>query len=213
MQQSLLVITGGVFTIQPKVGTPTNTLGELAISGLGKLDLANNTLLINYTGATPVSQIRAYLAAGFNSGNWDGAAGIDSSTAHSDATMQTALGYNDNGSSITVKYTYYGDDNLDGVVNAADFQMLLDGLVATNANSWTQGDYTYDGHVDLGNDFNLFLINYLSQGNALGDLAPIVAGDSNLSSSQRATLLALVPEPSTIVVMAPLLACLRRRRR
>ncbi len=60
-------------------------------------------------------------------------------------------------SAILVKYTYYGDNNLDGVVNATDFGMLIDGLVASSASSWTQGDYTYDGRVDLGNDFNLFL--------------------------------------------------------
>jgi hypothetical protein len=58
-----------------------------------------------------------------------------------------------------------------------------------------QGNYAYDRQVDLGNDFSLFLMSYLSGGGMLGDLAPFVQSDSALSSAQRATLLAMVPEP------------------
>ncbi len=58
---------------------------------------------------------------------------------------------------LYLKRAKYGDSNRDGKVDATDFQMFLDGLAATNGSSWSQGDYTYDGRVDLGNDFNLFL--------------------------------------------------------
>ncbi len=68
-----------------------------------------------------------------------------------------------NATAVILRFTKYGDNNLDGVVDIGnDFAMLIDGLAATNASSWTQGDYTYDNKVDLGNDVNLFLRNYLS---------------------------------------------------
>jgi hypothetical protein len=120
----------------------------------------------------------------------------------------------DNGSAVIVKYTYYGDNNLDGVVNTTDFQMFLNGLAASGS-SWSSGDYTYDGKVDLGNDFNLFLRGYLSQGNSLGELGPVVMADSALSQGQKAQLMALVPEPPVVGIAVLGAFCagnLRRRK-
>jgi hypothetical protein len=102
---------------------------------------------------------------------------------------------------------------LDGVVNANDFQMFLDGFSGANAAAWGTGDYTYDGKVDLGNDFNLFLTSFLFSGGQLGDLAAIVNADSALSNAQRASLLALVPEPSSVTAIGLALAGLMTRRR
>ncbi len=177
----------------------------------GQFDLANNSLIISYATASPVSQIHTFLVTGFNSGAWNGN-GINSSTAAADSNNFTALGYGDaaalnytifsgqpiTGDAVLVKYTYYGDSNLDGLVNGADFRMFLDGL-ATGGSSWTQGYYTYDGKVDLGNDFDLFLVGYLHNGGALGALAPIIIEDTQLSAAQKAQLLAVVPEPMGIV--------------
>ncbi len=174
----------------------------------------DNTVTVPYTpGNSPASAIRAMLVTGFAGGDWNGP-GVDSTAAHNDASFRTALGYNDTGSSILVKYTEYGDNNLDGSVTTTDFQALLDGLVA-NGSTWAQGDYTYDGHVDLGNDFILFLENYLAGGGQLGDLGPIVRDEPGLSNTQRASLLAVVPEPSTaaVLLVAATGAFARRRRR
>jgi hypothetical protein len=83
-----------------------------------------------------------------------------------------------------------------------------------SASSWSSGDYTYDGKVDIGNDFYLFLISYLNQGGSLGALAPLVAGDQQLSAIQQQQLLSVVPEPaSTGVLAATLIIPLARRRR
>jgi autotransporter-associated beta strand protein len=218
---SALTINGGAVATSASLSTALRIPG-LTISS-GTMDLNNNDLIVDYTSSSPAATIRSYLATGFNAGNWNGG-GINSSAASGDATFRTALGYADlssttfDGQSIThavvVKYTYYGDNNLDGVVNAVDFQMLLDGLATTNASSWAQGDYAYDGKVDLGNDFNLFLRDYLSQGGALGDLAPIIQNDSGLSVAQRVQLLSVVPEPTGLAIaLALALAGIRRRRR
>jgi hypothetical protein len=148
---------------------------QIAIATGGTFDLADNALVLDYDGATPLPAIQAYLAGGFNQGTWDGA-GINSSAAVNDPSQLTGIGYAEasdlgidnfaglpvDSSAVVIRYTNYGDNNLDGVVDIGnDFGLLLDGL-ATNGSLWIMGDYTYDGKVDLGNDFNLFLVSYLS---------------------------------------------------
>src|SRR5439155_1722757 len=81
-----------------------------AISGSGKLDLANNELRTTAT----VTAIRSLIING----------GIF--TTHTSPT--TALGYADQGGGITeVRYTLKGDANLDGTVDVGDL-----GALATN---------------------------------------------------------------------------------
>jgi fibronectin-binding autotransporter adhesin len=221
IRQNSASIAGNIPLRPSSQGGDVSILNSLSITGAGKLDLNDNDLIVNYTSSSPAATIRAYLISGFNAGNWNGV-GLSSSAAHTDGTFATALGYADvssttfDGQSIAhaviVKYTYYGDSNLDGSVTTADFQTFLDGF-ASGAGTWQQGDFTYDGKVDLGNDFNLFLIGYLARGGALGDLAPIISNDSALSVSQKSQLLSAVPEPSSVLVlMAPLIAGLWRRK-
>ncbi len=200
------------------------TTGGLTIATTSQLDLNDNDLIVNYSGTSNLTAIRALLATGFNAGNWNGN-GIASSQANpnnltgrgsADSAQWGAIttfggvGFT---SATIVQFTYYGDNNLDGLVTTADFSLFIDGL-ANGGSTWYQGDYTYDNKVDLGNDFNLFLAGYLHNGGALGALAPIIA-DSDLSAVQKATLLAAVPEPSTLSLFG-LAACglaARRRRR
>jgi fibronectin-binding autotransporter adhesin len=216
-------ISGGSIALNSNGGSAV-VVNSLSISSGTKLDLSDNDLIVNYSGASPAATIRGYLASAFNSGNWDGA-GIASKSAHSNVTMNTALGYAEESdvqlasldgvtpgaSSVIVKYTYYGDTNLDGAVTTADFQRFLDGFTG-HGSTWAQGDFTYDGKVDLGNDFQLFLIGYLSQNGSLGALADVVNADSQLSVAQKASLLAAVPEPCGLATLG-LVAALGRRRR
>jgi hypothetical protein len=210
----LMLASGAAMTIASHGATPGGTIKvqSLTLRAGAKFDLTDNTLTITDDSAGSLANIRSLLVRGFNAGSWDGD-GINSSTAHFDASLKTALGYIDRNNMITIKYTFYGDNNLDGVVNTMDFQMFLDGFVATSASSWAQGDYTYDGTVDLGNDFNLFLNSYLTQGGALGDLAPIILSQNDLSSTQKSELLSVVPEPTSVVVLSALTIPLLRRRR
>jgi rhamnogalacturonan endolyase len=186
-----------------RVNVSANGASPLLVHSLnltgGTIDLANNSMIIDYSGASPAAVIRANLVSGFNSGKWNGA-GIDSSNAASDAAMMHAIGYaeasdlgvtnflgkNVDSTALLLRYTKYGDNNLDGTVDIGnDFALLLDGLATANANSWIQGDYTYDNKVDLGNDFNLFLGGYLS-GKTLGPMlaAPVVQSpDANVFSA------------------------------
>jgi fibronectin-binding autotransporter adhesin len=223
-QSSSVSIAAGAKVSMSLNGSHVLSTPSLSIDPAGVLDLGDNDLIVSYSGASPLPTIRGLLISGFDSGNWDGN-GINSLAAHSGSFGTiTALGYAERSdvaynildgvtlapSAVIVKYTYYGDSNLDGVVNAADFTRFLDGL-ATGGSTWSQGDYTYDGKVDLGNDFDLFLASYLTQGGALGSLAePILQSD--LSAAQKNELLSVVPEPSGLSLLLLSAALLRKRR-
>jgi hypothetical protein len=156
------------------VGTSGGATPVFSISTTGRFDLEDNDLIVNYSGSSPLATISDLLATGFNSGSWDGN-GIASGIAHNDPSSRSALGYAQSGdlgvtsfdsepvsSAVIVKFTSYGDNNLDGVVDVGnDFGLFIDGLSGSGS-TWLQGDYTYDGKVDLGNDFNLFLVSFLS---------------------------------------------------
>ncbi len=190
-QSSSVSIAAGAKVSMSLNGTHVISTPSLSIDPAGVLDLGDNDLIVSYSGTSPLPTIRGLLTSGFDNGNWDGN-GINSLAAHSGSFGTiTALGYAERSdvayntldgvtlgpSAVIVKYTYYGDNNLDGVVNTADFSRFLDGL-ATGGTTWSQGDYTYDGKIDLGNDFNLFLAGYLSQGGTLGNLSSVIENNT-----------------------------------
>jgi hypothetical protein len=56
---------------------------------------------------------------------------------------------------VLVKYTDYGDANLDGTVNVADYTRLDAGFISGGKlTGWFNGDFNYDGVVD-GSDYTL----------------------------------------------------------
>ena len=171
----------------------------LFMATTSKLDLADNTLLIGYTGTSPLPLIRSYLISGRSGGLWTGGQMSSSSAASVAADPmnlhKTALGYIDNAfgfQQIEVKYAYLGDANLDGTVNALDFN-----AVATNfggsSKFWFNGDFNYDGTVNT-SDFTALASNF----NALPLSAP--------------SLGSLVPEPCMVMGLATLALLSRRRR-
>ncbi len=95
--------------------------------------------------------------------------------------------------SILFKYTYLGDSNLDGMVDAGDFNLFQAGYSDPTLAAqlgWAVGDYDYSGTVDAG-DFNLFQAGYNYYSNN-----PVVLSGSGSGGVQP------VPEPSGIVLSA-----------
>lgn len=156
---------------------------DLAIVGSGKLDLTNDVLQLNYALPDPIASIRAALASGYNGGAWTGAGIV--STA-SDGTHGLALADSADGvvpslpaDTILVRFTRYGDVNLDGTVNFADLLALAQHYGRTSAN-WDQGDLTYDGSVGF-SDLLKLAQNY----GATAAAAPVLAIAGSDPAMQR----------------------------
>ena len=52
-----------------------------------------------------------------------------------------------------MKYTYYGDANLDGKVDASDYSLIDNGYL-NHLTGWYNGDFNYDGVIN-GSDYTL----------------------------------------------------------
>jgi autotransporter-associated beta strand protein len=140
----------------------------------GQLDLAGNDLLVH---GGVISNLQQQLAEGLNArhGYWNGSTGIVSTTAAADSRFLTTLGYRPGGialdgvnttsTDVLVKYTYYGDADLNGSINGADYQQIDTGF-GGHATVWFNGDFNYDGVVD-GTDYSL-IDNAFNQLTAIG---------------------------------------------
>ncbi len=216
---------GGGLTIQSTGKTQFgSSIGGVSVSSLsiaagGKLDIANNHLLINFTGADPIATIAGYLATGYGNGTWNGP-GIDTSAAVINGSY--GLGYADGADGVVaglapgqieVKYTLYGDANLDGVVSGDDFAILASNI-GQAVSGWDRGDFNYDGVVS-GEDFGLLIANLGKQANGADVALP--AGDLAAIDAFAAAngLMADVPEPGcgAMAAFGGLGFMVRRRRK
>jgi hypothetical protein len=144
VRAAALNVNAGMVKISAKA-TPndpsgTSTVNSLSIASGAQLDLANNSMVIDYPGAagTLENDVRVLLQTGK----------IVSSSAGTPAG--TKLGYADDSAAGTllIKFTYGGDANLDGVVSIADLGELASNWQATGA-VWREGDFNYDGQVTI----------------------------------------------------------------
>ncbi len=148
------------------VGRAVLVLNSLSIAGasnnwLGQLNLSGNDLIVHNGNLATISN---QLHSGYNaaSGYWNGQ-GIISSTAAADPMKLTTLGVLLNSNSVgkwfttfdgqaagttdvLIKYTYYGDANLDGVVNGDDYTLTDNGF-NEHLSNWINGDFTFLGSV------------------------------------------------------------------
>lgn len=169
-------------------GSPANVsrVNSLFVSG-GKLDLNDNDLIVDYTGASPLASIAAAIASGYNAGSWNGTGIASTSAAMNLMAHKTALGYAEastvgisafdgqsvGSSSVLVRYTYVGDANLDGIVNALDFNALATNFGGGAGKFWNNGDFNYDGVTNTA-DFTALAQNFgqTLSAPALGTLVP-----------------------------------------
>ena len=197
----IVPLAGGTVSLAPYLET---AVGGLAPNAGGLVDLANGKVTVA-SGLTPTELVTA-IVAGRSNGSWTGTSGITSSVAVADVAVSIprAVGWLDNGGSVTAAFAAPGDTNLDWVVDVLDVSNFLSfgkyntGLPAT----WLKGDFNYDGVVDV-----LDASDFLSTG--LFD-----AGNYNTPPGAAGNV-AAVPEPSTWAVFSAGLVALgvyRRRR-
>ncbi len=196
----------------------TLVVAQGTVSAAGTMNLGVNDLDVKNGDLASLTQL---VHQGYNNGSWNGT-GISSSSAASDSSRLTALGViqNSTGSGplysgfdsepvsstdVLVKYTYYGDTNLDGKVDGSDYSRIdagyLDGVTG-----WYNGDFNYDGVVN-GSDYTLIDNTFNSQG-------PQITLQVANSTAQFAAITdtSAVPEPAGLSLVSVYAAHLGRRR-
>jgi hypothetical protein len=197
-----LVIDGGPMRILPD-GTDAGTsyVYGLSIASSASLDLTNNDLVIDYAGPFLLPTVQQYLT--------------DSRLFSSSAIPnQTTLAYAENSllgfttfagqpvdsTSLLIKYTYFGDATLDGIVDLRDLYALASNWL--NPGTWATGDFDGDGVVGKP-DLTLLAGNWQA-----GDGAPLGIALEGLGLPDVS-----VPEPLFTSAVTALLSLRRRRRR
>jgi hypothetical protein len=205
-QATLNIGAGNTLTIAANGGeTGTSVVTTLNINATGKLDLTNNDLIVD---SGDLAALTAKLATGLDIngsyGSGPNIAGITSSTFAMNPNFNTVLGIAANAelgylsfsgqmidaNDVLIKYTYFGDADLNGSVDGGtDFDLYITGLTSGGSlGGWVYGDFDYNGTVDGGTDFDLYITGLTTQGGPL-----LTGGGSSITA---------VPEPSTLVLGA-----------
>jgi hypothetical protein len=227
-QDSLTVDNSGLVSLA--LGGATSRVKTLTLphgSGItAAIDVGNNTLIVDYSGASVLAQVRAMVAAGYggSAGHWDGP-GIRSAVAAGDPTLgigvaeasdvlhlsgaQTATfgGETVDATTVLIRLTKVGDTNLDGTVGFGDFQRLELGFGESGA-GWQGGDFNFDGVVDEAD----FVALYHNYGQSVGaPAAPVSAAEMQMLAVYANS----VPEPAAVgaLALAGAAGMLRRVRR
>jgi hypothetical protein len=255
-QNSLTIGAGGTIRGNPEFfnvqGTHRLRSFAIAESGdnvLGTWDIENGKLVVDYTGASPVASIRKYLASGHAAGAWNGP-GLQSSKAADNSAHNTALGYAEasqifgvgggvfagvavDDSAVLVKYTYYGDTDLNGKINFDDYVRTDNGF-NNHLSGWFNGDFNYNGVVNF-DDYVLLDLAFNTQSGTLGRALRLLDGAElghdhmndpalrlvrdhfqRFGEAYASSFTAAVPEPGVAVVACSVSACIatasRRRR-
>jgi hypothetical protein len=219
-------VSGGTLAMESTAtGSAVLKTSALTISGTGRLDVANNRLVVDYDPAaaaagSPIGSVRAALVGGYAAGKWSGAGigstGIAATRSLGYAEASDVLGASGgifgsasvDGSAVLVRNTLVGDANLDGRVDFLDLARLAQNYnVSDGSRTWAGGDFNYDGSVDF-TDLAQLAQNYNTAlpGEAIPDTPTGLASD-------LASALAAVPEPTMWVPLATGLLVLRGRRR
>jgi len=217
------------------------------------VDMRKKTVAVPYfpgTVADPESQIKARLLTGRNGGTWNGTgSAIISSDAAAANPRNTAIGYADSSEilpggtgswggitlvagdhAVLMKYTYYGDTDLNGVVNFDDYSRTDAGFNNTRS-GWLNGDFDYNGVVNF-DDYSLIDNAFNTQSGSLRRAMAYVDGsDPNRATMNTPALhmvmnhfdefgapyaqgfLNAVPEPTSMMMLTGLAALAARRRR
>jgi hypothetical protein len=210
-----LEIDDGRIHIKPDgTSAGTSVLDAIEFDGLGALDLSDNDLIVRATAATKGAVLdevvaRIETARDAAAGRWKGP-GITSSAAEANALTGLAAmtnpglpnfsGQGVGADDVLIKYTWNGDANLDGRVNADDYFRIDSGFLEQPQDpTYGQGDFNYDGRI---NADDYFLIDSAF----LGQSGPLDAGVVGA--------IAAVPEPGAVggLLLGSVLMATRRRR-
>ncbi len=151
----------------------------------GMIDLHDNDLIIDYSGSSSsYSLVLDRVKSGLTLLGGNGT-GIASTVVDLQTIPGTMLAVVDNAAvggaitslsgftdfnfsnSVLVKYTWFGDCNLDGVVDSSDYALIDTGFTSSGTlDGWVFGDLNYDSVID-GSDYALIDTGFISQSGVL----------------------------------------------
>jgi hypothetical protein len=218
-----LTIQAGTVQVIPSGGRANSSrLSSLSISSGARLDLTDNKLIVaggdvgSFSGGR-YSGVTGLIAASYNAGAWTGsgittsmpdaqpATGITTvAVATADETFYaggTFGGVSVASGDVLVMYTYAGDLNLDGLVDAQDYGIIDNWVQFPGTFSYAKGDINYDGVIDAA-DYGIIDNTIQLQG------PPIVT-----STAPALATLTAVPEPVSLSALLLAAGTLVRRHR
>jgi hypothetical protein len=148
---------------------PTVTVIEsLAFSGPGALDISDNDLILRGTSEVAVrALVTSGLVTSSYSNSYAGIGVITNGDGEGGSLYANFDGQAVSATDVLVKYTYLGDTNLDGVVDAQDVANTLAGVYG-HLTGWVNGDFNYDGAVTSA-DVTILLTSLSHEGASFGD--------------------------------------------
>jgi len=178
----------------------TLRLKGLSISGKGMLDLGGNELIVGITGTPPRNSLDPCQALLFQLSNYIADARITTTevspvpfkglgaTVLSLSRQAAAETGNIDPLSIDefavlVKYTWNGDANIDGVVNADDYFQIDSGFISQKG-GWYNGDFNYDTVINA-DDYFLIDSAFIGQMGPLSVSRAEAATSANLAAVKQ----------------------------
>ena len=163
-------------------------LTAISLGSNATLDLADNDMIVQ--NGDPVA-IRAWIKSARLIGKGDKhttLAAFLNDKGDTKTRIKEEFGGQDVGlSDVLVKYSWDGDANLDGVVNADDYFQIDSGFISQKP-GWYNGDFNYDGVV---NADDYFLIDWAF----VGQTGPLAGRESPAATTHAA------PEPADSAAM------------
>ena len=157
---------------------------SLSVSFPAHLNLNDNDLILDYTGASQLAATQNLINTARAGGAWNGLMGVTSFTARDNTSHNTTLGAMEatdykaiygagatfdgqsiDNDAVLVKYTYYGDANFSGRVTFDDYVKVDTGF-NQHRTGWTNGDFNGDGTVNF-DDYVLIDTAFNTQGAVL----------------------------------------------
>ncbi len=189
---SLTVPAGGSAVVDAPVTAADRAVlvvGSLSAATAGAVDLTGNDLVV--TAGTPAAVSAAVTSSAAAADPRHLATlGVSADTPPGGSALFTTFdGVAVPAAAVLAKYTVYGDANLDGVVNGADYLRVDAGYVGRLA-GWANGDFNGDGAVD-GSDYTLVDNAFDVQAPA-DPLVTVLQGDLAVAAEQARKTIAAI---------------------
>ena len=218
----LVSVTGGTLELASGGGSNRVIVTDaVSVAAGGKLDLKDNKLIVRggdlgasdgttYTGLTRLIQTAyqesTWSGDGLTTSMPDATTGLTTLAIATAAQVErtTFGGVSVDGDDVLVMYTYGGDTNFDGKLDADDYGTIDFNVLVAGAEGYYNGDFNYDGVINA-DDYGVIDFNILAQ------TTPFPTGASGEGAAVSGVV--AVPEPASLMLSVASLALLARRRR